>query len=124
MSLTDFDDSRAGLTYACANMADIRDALAQAREADALVEAVRSGGDVPAALTALHEAMLRAGDPLGVLGHDIRSGQAVPGLPARRAEIVYLCPVTVCSRIAWAPGSCELSGEELRWKRLPSERSP
>jgi len=119
-----------GIAYVCDNLADIRTCLKSDGDPlvlDRLLAALRSGQDVAGPLDDLNTALQAAGVSMGVYG-DTRGG-AGPGTspqgigPPRPAEVVYLCPGSLCSRY-WLPDPsaavplCALEGEPLHAERL------
>ncbi|MFE9881559.1 hypothetical protein [Streptomyces sp. NPDC005784] len=117
------------LARACAELEDRRALLRETgAEAvlDRLLSVVRSGGDVEPELDELHETLLQCGDAAGLYGDGLRGPGARPDvLPAAdRADVVFLCPASRCSRLWWPDESreesptCSLSGEALRWARV------
>ncbi|GAA2439257.1 hypothetical protein [Streptomyces macrosporus] len=115
---------RTAIGYVCGNTPYIRQTLIEAgnaRALDAALEAIRSAADPEPALTALHEALLAAGDARGIMPtvRGLRPAGANAHLPALA---VYVCPTDRCSRHSRAehddPPRCTLSGEPLRLTRL------
>lgn len=96
------DELADAVSYVCGDAAGIREALEPAAEPlDRLLEAVRVGGDVGAALSDLHVALQAAGDVLGVYGHNRSraSGLRLVGAVASRPrEALLICPTGRCSR--------------------------
>ncbi|UXY25985.1 hypothetical protein [Streptomyces sp. HUAS TT20] len=123
----------ATLAYVCAKVEQIREDLctgAGGDEAplDQLLAAIRDGGDLTGPLDRLHHRLQADGDAKGIYGN-IRNGAAPHGLhPAGidasgPPEIVYLCPVSQCSRYWWPQAAasvpqCQIRGEKLRRGRL------
>ncbi|GAA1530712.1 hypothetical protein GCM10009730_44970 [Streptomyces albidochromogenes] len=88
-----------------------------------LLAALRDGEDPAPALDALHEALLAAGDAVGVHGGGGTRGMTPLGVdPATPDEWVLICPTRQCSRHAWPDASeaprCRVSGQPLRRERL------
>ncbi|MFD8087400.1 hypothetical protein ACFV4F_37570 [Kitasatospora sp. NPDC059722] len=111
------------IAYVCGDAAGIREALEPATEPlDRLLEAVRAGEDITAALNDLHVALQAAGDALGVYGYNRSpsSGLRLAGaVPSRPREALLICPTGRCSRydrpdpVAPAP-TCAIDGLALR----------
>jgi hypothetical protein len=88
---------------------------------DAVLAALRDGGELAGPLDVLHGALRDSGDALGVFGHQLR--QVLPGIGGGPVEIVYMCPQGRCSgrrrpRPDEFPLRCAATGEELRRERL------
>jgi hypothetical protein len=119
----------------CTDEPDIRACLERAGDTsplDRVIAAVRDGGEVRDLLDALHAALQRGGDALGVYGPNrsgagYRAARPVGLGDPRPVEVVFLCPRGTCSR-RWRPDpaappstppTCRLhDGEPLCWKRL------
>jgi hypothetical protein len=116
---------REGLGYVCSQNAELREILPPDGVAalDQVIAAARVG-EVPASLLdTLHEALLRAGDALGIYGRT-RSSGSLAGLSSAPEETVYLCPSGRCNRYVWtrdvtnAPLCALASDAPMRWERL------
>jgi hypothetical protein len=127
----DARQARQGLAYVCAHLDEINallaDDTADTKVPDALERlrsALRDNGDITGPLHDIHDALLRAGDALGVYGHARRSGgMTLAGIEeSGPLEIVYRCPAGRCPRNvpgpAVTPPRCGMSGEALRWGQL------
>ncbi|GGJ27924.1 hypothetical protein [Streptomyces brasiliensis] len=119
-------DLREDIGYVCDQLDRIRAALAAygldgAAPLDRLLAALRDGEGLAAPLSALHEALLAAGDAAGVRG-TARGLNPIGVGPATPDEWVLLCPTRQCSRHAWPDSSgatpCRISGQPLRKERL------
>ncbi|MGW1892225.1 hypothetical protein ACWCP6_18485 [Streptomyces sp. NPDC002004] len=86
-----------------------------------VVSAVTGDGDLAAALDRLHDALLNAGDALGLYGKQ-RRGLIPPGHGEEPLELWYVCPIRLCSGRPWPqPGRllrCDMSGHEMIRTRL------
>lgn len=116
-----------GLAYLCTHLDEIRALLADdavGREALARLRSVlRGGGEISGALSDIHDALLRAGDALGLYMHVRGLGDlTLAGIGSGPLEIVYRCPVHRCQRIVPGPTveppQCGVTGEALRWGPL------
>jgi hypothetical protein len=130
--LTDQQDtrrtrSREEVAYVCARLDQIRTSLERygregAAPLERVVAALRAEEDPVPALDALHEALLVAGDAVGLHGR-VR-GLSPLGVDADLPdEWVLLCPTGQCARHAWPDGGdaeppCRVSGRPLRRARL------
>ncbi|MEU1409487.1 hypothetical protein ABZ471_45970 [Streptomyces sp. NPDC005728] len=119
-------DLREGIAYVCDQLDRIRAALeAYGRDGgdplDRLLAALQDGEGLAAPLSALHEALLAAGDAAGVRG-TARGLNPIGVSSATPDEWVLLCPTGQCSRHAWPDSSgaapCRISGRPLRKERL------
>jgi hypothetical protein len=116
-----------GLAYLCTHLDEIRALLADdvaGREALARLQSeLRGGGDISGALSDIHDALLRAGDALGIFSH-VRGLRdlTLAGVGSGPLEIVYRCPVRRCQRVvpgpAVEPPQCGVTSEPLRWGPL------
>lgn len=116
-----------GLAYLCTHLDEISTLLtgdAGGREAlRRLQSELRGTGDISGPLNEINDALLRAGDALGIYGH-VRGLRdlTLAGIDAGPLEIVYRCPVHRCRRIvpgpAVEPPWCGVTGEALRWGPL------
>lgn len=116
-----------GLAYLCTHLDEIRALLADdvaGREALARLRSrLRGDGEISGALSDIHDALLRAGDALGIYRH-VRGLRelTLAGVGSGPLEIVYRCPVHRCQRIvpgpAVEPPRCGVTGETLRWGPL------
>jgi hypothetical protein len=80
-----------------------------------LLTAVQAGQDLVDLLDAVHAAVQAAGDARGVYGQARRGVDAVG---VESLEIVYRCPLRVCSgrdeaEVTELPPRCSISGQEL-----------
>lgn len=115
---------RNGLAYVCGHLDEIRASL-QPDDSPLLrllLDEVRDGREIADLLDALHLALQRGGDALGVYGHGVR-GLSPAGIEDRPLEVVYLCPVGRCSGRRWADVAasslrCTISGRDLIRERL------
>jgi hypothetical protein len=114
--------------YVCGHLDDIRWQLERSGDSnilDDLLAALHDGGDVAAGLDALHDALQRGGDALGVYGN---ARSALPRslgdfAAGRPAETVYLCPGRRCARYRWpepgaGPPQCAVDGAPMVAERL------
>ncbi|UFR00243.1 hypothetical protein KBP30_03190 [Streptomyces sp. Go40/10] len=111
----------------CETSDGIRRLLDDPAPLDAVLGLLRSGGGTAALtgpLDALDNALLQAGDELGLYGEVGRGPLTVPsgGLgPARRTEIVFHCPRGRCARMVRPDATlatrprCTLFDEDLAW---------
>lgn len=123
-----------GIEYVCYHLADIRVSLERDGDAavlDRLLEALKTGADASQLLDDLDVAVQATGDQVGVYGYvrasaglESVTGVSMPGIGSPHpAELVYLCPGRLCSRIWW-PGEssavpvCTLNGQPLSAERL------
>ncbi|MFK4068245.1 hypothetical protein [Streptomyces sp. NPDC029674] len=118
---------REAIAHVCGRLERIRAdletyATGGAAPLERLLADLRAGEDPAPALDALHEALLAAGDAVGVHGGAARGLTPLGADPALPDERVLLCPTRQCSRIAWPDGSdaprCRVSGRPLRGERL------
>jgi len=114
------------VAYVCTQLARLREALHRygsqgAAPLERVVAVVRAGQDPVAALDALHEALLHAGDAAGVRGQG-RGLFPIGVGPQRADEWVLLCPTGQCARHEWPDGQdppeCPITGRTLRRERL------
>jgi hypothetical protein len=120
------DDADTALAIArvCAEEPDIRAFLGRRGDTatlDRFLAAVRGGEDLTTPINALHAALQRSGDALGLLG----SARTVTpwGMgQARPVDVVLLCPRRRCSRTQVPapdkPAQCGLFDEPLRVERI------
>lgn len=116
-----------GLAYLCAHIDEIGTLLATDVVAEGELErlraALRATSDISGPLNLIHDALLRAGDALGIYGH-VRGLQdlALAGIGDEPIEIVYRCPQGRCPRTVPGPEvnppRCGMTGEKLRWGQL------
>ena len=123
--------------YVCANWASLKDVLSarERRLLQRLRKALREQKPISELLEGLHHAIVNGGDVHGVYGHATRGtsgtdsggNRALTGLglgSARRAEVVFLCPIGCCTRFAVAettvsePPYCDIGASAMRWERL------
>ncbi|MDC2960420.1 hypothetical protein PO587_38955 [Streptomyces gilvifuscus] len=130
--MTDAVRVRAALAYLCERASQIRRTLQTGGDGGAPLEAVfasvRSHADdsvVLAALENLEEALLMAGDALGLpgVGEGVRGPLGAAGTDSRQArERVLVCPQKVCGRFEWPspdpPPRCEVFDRDLARDRL------
>ncbi|MFD3558191.1 hypothetical protein ACFWVU_00750 [Streptomyces sp. NPDC058686] len=120
-----------GIAQFCENIERTRATLARApadgtRLLDELLDALRNGTDPSEQLEAVHHALRRGQDAIGVFGRTRDISMATPpGIPpARTDEPVLLCPRAdnPCTRYGWpTPGSthvCHVTGTPLRRSTL------
>lgn len=117
------------LAYVCQQLAPIQTTLQNDEGGDlspllSLLDAVKQGDSdaTQERLDLLHAALRRAGDALGVYGHQDRALRPA-GLEDGPLELFYRCPLNRCSGRGWseaaaAPIRCNISGHELRRERL------
>ncbi|MGW4412772.1 hypothetical protein ACWEJ6_52935 [Nonomuraea sp. NPDC004702] len=108
------------VAYVCAHLEELRDE--HPRLLRRVLAALKHGRDPVGPLRALHEAMLAAGDHLGLYG--TRSLWPVGIDVSRSGEEVYLCPGRHgCSHYRWPDPvgdtpRCAISGDPMRLDRL------
>jgi hypothetical protein len=116
-----------GLGYLCAHLEELSAVLATSTAAANALERLRAGlrgaGDISGPLNDIHDALLRAGDALGIYGHARGLRElTLAGIGDEPVEIVYRCPAARCARTVPGPGvdppRCGLTGEALRWEQL------
>ncbi|MEV6393539.1 hypothetical protein AB0M39_01950 [Streptomyces sp. NPDC051907] len=125
----DVDPVGRAIAYVCGQLDDIRQQLDEAGDTgplDGLLAALRAGGEVDSLIHALHGALQRSGDALGVYGNVRRA--AVPRTLGdfsriRPRDTVYLCPDRRCARYvlsprAEAPPVCDIGGSPMLSERL------
>lgn len=117
-------DTALAIGRVCAEEDDMRSLLTRTGELEPLnkfIEEVRATADVADSAVALHEALQRAGDAVGVLGG---TRTAVPWAmgDARPVNVVLLCPRRRCARAETpSPGTalrCAIHDEPLRSERI------
>ncbi|MFE3906662.1 hypothetical protein ACFXPY_42135 [Streptomyces sp. NPDC059153] len=115
-----------GLARVCQNLDDIRDTCVEAYGDDSAVQrllaAIAARQGVGAPLQDLDSALVRAGDVLGVLQCGVR-GPRIPGADEGPLELVYHCPLNLCSvRLRWpqppAARRCSIAGSGMSPKSL------
>ncbi|MFC9292930.1 hypothetical protein ACFTWH_05985 [Streptomyces sp. NPDC057011] len=117
------------LSYVCTHLDALRTTLrgSPGDPVGRLLEAVRTGPGVGEALDLVDNALLEAGDALGVFGRrdlPVAAGgpatrPEVPGLGAGyRVEIAFLCPSARCSR-AWVPDATATAAPRCAMDDLP-----
>jgi hypothetical protein len=124
MAMHQHVDTALAIGRVCAEKDDMRALLTRTGEVEPLdqfIEAVRASADVADSAVALHEALQRAGDAVGVLGG---TRTAVPWAmgDARPVDVVLLCPRRRCAR-AETPDAgtalhCVIHDEPLRSERI------
>jgi hypothetical protein len=122
------DPTAAAIGYVCGHLADLRAQLEYVGAVGALEDllaAVRAGTkDVSAELDRLHDAVLAAGDALGVYQGGSRTAGLKPaGIAAGApAEAMFLCPHRRCTRFRWpeegSPPVCGIDGTPMVRERL------
>ncbi|MEU6481068.1 hypothetical protein ABZ858_30175 [Streptomyces sp. NPDC047017] len=119
-------ESRKDVAYVCRQTERIRADLVTygpdgAAPLERLLSALRDGEEITAPLDALHEALLAAGDAVGIYGHTrgLTPHGVTPTMPDER---VLLCPTDQCSRFEWPDGAdalrCPISSRPLRREHL------
>ncbi|MFJ1549138.1 hypothetical protein [Streptomyces sp. NPDC088246] len=115
-----------GLARVCQDLDDIRDTCVEAYGDDSAVQrllaAIAARQDIRTPLHDLDAALVQAGDVLGVLQHGTR-GPRLPGADEGPLELVYRCPLNLCSaRLRWpqppAARRCSISGSGMSPKSL------
>jgi hypothetical protein len=127
--------AKAALGYLCGHLQQINEELQETSPGVAdlpllhdLRQAVAMGQPYGSALAAIHNALLDAGDALGLYGrcHPDTRGLVRDGfdtgletsVPPRLHDKVYLCPTRQCSRYTWPqPGSapqCAMTNQPMR----------
>ncbi|THV26459.1 hypothetical protein [Glycomyces paridis] len=115
-----------GIARVCEHIGPIRETLERGPDGgpldlDRLLTALRAGADPAVQLEAVHRALRRAQDAVGVFGHT-RDGSmlALAGIADGGGEPVLLCPrdTAPCARFAWPSRDmvqyCHVSGGPLR----------
>ncbi|MET7761579.1 hypothetical protein [Streptomyces sp. NPDC005336] len=117
---------REDVAYVCEQLEHIRTLLqthspAGTAPLERLVATLQAGEDPAMPLDAVHEALLAAGDAVGIHGR-VRGLNPIGADPATPREWVLLCPTGQCSRYSWPDGpqapSCPVSGQSLRTEPL------
>lgn len=119
-------EPREDVAYVCGQLERIRATLeAHSPEGASplarVLTALHNGEDPSESLSALHEALLVAGDAAGIRG-GTRSVSPLGVNSVPPDEWVLLCPTGQCSRFSWPDSSgtalCRISGHPLRKERL------
>jgi hypothetical protein len=118
----------AGLAYVCANLTSIRgdlqrDGVDPALVLEPLLAAVRDGKPVTELLEAVHQAVQRAGDSLGIFGYYGVQYRGPGAVGTEPMEIVFRCPLGKCmgrqfAEVTQISPHCSVSGAELVRERL------
>ncbi|GII88853.1 hypothetical protein Ssi03_68430 [Sphaerisporangium siamense] len=113
-----------GLAWVCAELDSLNAVMPDKKTSPLrhLLAAVRNGQDPADQLQALHIALRKAGDQLGVWGH-LRTGPLTGVDEQRPFEPVYLCPLGRCSgrqvdSATTFPLTCAITGRQLRRDQL------
>ena len=135
---------KGALAYVCGHFDQLREELRSVQLGSAteeplllreLRDALIAGRQCSAALDTLHAALLAAGDVLGLYGRiqaDARglvcdeAARRVAGVdqatPPPSHEVLYICPVSQCSRYSWPQSGpqpcCAMTGRALREDHL------
>lgn len=119
-------ESREDIAYVCDQLDHIRSTL-ETHSAVGLtplrhvLAALDDGEDLAEPLDALHDALLVAGDAVGIRSN-VRGLHPIGVTPATPDEWVLLCPTGRCPRHAWPDGDetprCRISDRPLRREQL------
>ncbi|MFF0429045.1 hypothetical protein ACFYUJ_32210 [Streptomyces sp. NPDC004520] len=121
-------EEKNAIAYVCRQQEILREVLLAERgdavPLERVLSALESDTSPTAALRELHQALVHAGDAVGVYG-STREGAGVLGLLSPRAgKDIYLCPrQSPCTRFHWAederggPPACGIGRAPMRLKR-------